>query len=603
MEHAPVAPPLRRAPRVVRDAVAFFGLFPRTEDCINVRALRLHALDAAHLRRTISGAWRFHSLLDLAVLTAGLRRAVARYPPVAGWVEAGRAPGELAPKWDAAAEGRGVAWFRAASPGRPPALDNEMGMYDAKCVPALRRHCLMAIQATHFPEVGATLLVASAFMDFLSAWCNECGAEAQAAASRHGGASKDAGGAAARARSPAPPPPPPVWDRRLLAVGAAASGGSSGSASPASSLDGGGSFGSSASGAKGGAAAGGQAPGRAGAARSMGGTSLSRTGSLSSVYGLSFLPQRSGPSLDAASWGGPAVWHVDVLSRAQNAAMLLYGMVSVINARTQAWLLRRRVADELKARLGGAMSKGAPPTGNDVISVLVVASAAWANPRKAAARGGLNAHIVVNARGRFGTAAGPDYFGSNSVLVPVWCPIDLLPAPGAATPYPTPALVAHIHDGLRAAIADPAGIVAARYEWMAAAAGAGVCGRVRACEAAALLAGDVCVDNVANYPSFSLKFGGPRVAEACATRFTPCTRLAWVMPAGPVADRGAGGASGDLRVSLPLKKREWARLAPHWEALGLEHIKTSLTCFAAFFQPAAVRNYFAEVTRTPLGGW
>ncbi|KAI8475250.1 MAG: hypothetical protein J3K34DRAFT_72256 [Monoraphidium minutum] len=595
--------------------------------------LQLHSMDASHLRRTLSGAWRFDSLLDLGTLTAALRRTVSRYPPVAGWLEP-RAGGGVALKWDAAAPNRGAAWFRASAPGLPPAVDDDEALYERDCLPTLERHCLLAIQATHFPDAGATLLVATidhvccdfqAFMDFLSAWCHECAAEA--------------GGAELKASCVVPAPPPPVWDRALLAPVPAApraaaallSGGGADTDSSCGSAAGGGDDARSVASddrwwsaddssdvtdddASDAARLGGidhklgtpaiAAPSRALVnvwAGAGGGASDDASSSCSSGSGAS-PPGRRGK--DAAFWPRPAAWHVDVLSRRQNASMLWRGVVSAINAETRTWVLPRAAIDGLKAALSGAMPAGGRgATANDVIAALVAAGAAWAGPRKVACRGGLNAHVVVNARGRFGHSAGADYFGSNSLLVPVWCPASLLPAPGVdASPLPSPALVAHIHSALRSALADPGGLMRARFEWMDAAQAAGVAGRVRACEAAALLDGDVCIDNVSNYPVFSLKFGGAASAAAASVRFIAFTRLGWVSPAGPGPDRAAGGSSGDLRLALPLKRRQWAALAPHWAALGLRHVKTGSTFDDVVYQPASVRNLLAEVTRTTLGG-
>ncbi|KAI8470212.1 MAG: hypothetical protein J3K34DRAFT_521561 [Monoraphidium minutum] len=795
--------------------------------------LELHALDASHLRRTISGAWRFDSLLDVAALKAALRRAVSRYPPVAGWIEGDAAGGGLLLKWDAAAPGRGAAWFRASSPGSPPCVDDAV---------------------THFPDDGSTLLVASvdhaccdfqAFMDFLSAWCHECAAAAEAAEASEGGADGAAAEPARRARSGAPAPLPPVWDRGLLAPlarrscsapavadadaadaaptaadavpvaaacaakpapkpapggaadddtavhvdepspfqlhtdssgssgaeprpGAAASStasdsdgdvdsddswctaatawpaagcgdeGAAGSAPPGllgsgsvralggsgsmRRLVGGGSLRAAGShslraagshslrtigsrslrgagshslraanslgaagsrslrahgshslrrhtvrlvdsnslqlqgsrslqqhgsrslqqrgsrslqqhgsrslqqhgslrlagsrgarlapdGSAGARAAGGVAPTpleriKSGSVSSFSRLFAGRAGSGSSGGSFSRLfSGRAAPAAkDAGFWPRPAAWHVDVLSRRQNAHMVGRGVLSALGAETRTWLLRKSAVAGLKGRLAAAMPGGAPPTANDVIAALVAASTAWAGPRKVAARGGLNAHVVVNARGRFGHGAGHDYFGSNSLLVPVWCPSELLPAPGAASPYPSPALVAHIHTALRSALSDPDGVIARRYEWMAAAQAAGVGGRVRACEAAALLDGDVCIDNVSNYPLFGFKFGGPRVAASASARFITCTRLAWVAPAGPGPDRAAGGPSGDLKLSLPLKRSQWAALAPFWEAVGLEQLRVTSTLDAAVYHPASLRNLMTEVTRSVLGG-
>jgi hypothetical protein len=99
---------------------------------------------------------------------------------------------------------------------------------------------------------------------------------------------------------------------------------------------------------------------------------------------------------------------------------------------------------------------------------------------------------------------GRDYFGNNSFVVPVWVPAHLLPAADAG-PLPAPALLAHLHSEVRDVLSQPDGLVRRRYEWMAGAQAAGVGGRMRACEAASLLSGDVTVDNCSNFPVFDLK--------------------------------------------------------------------------------------------------
>ncbi|KIY99798.1 hypothetical protein MNEG_8163 [Monoraphidium neglectum] len=118
---------IRPARQIVQATEAAAGRRRRAERRVNVRAaaaqprgeVELHAMDASHLRRTISGAWRFDGLMDAAALAAALQRTVDRYPLVAGWLEP-RSGGKLALRWDAAARGRGAAWFEAVAPGSPP---------------------------------------------------------------------------------------------------------------------------------------------------------------------------------------------------------------------------------------------------------------------------------------------------------------------------------------------------------------------------------------------------------------------------------------------------------------------------------------------------
>jgi hypothetical protein len=127
---------------------------------------------------------------------------------------------------------------------------------------------------------------------------------------------------------------------------------------------------------------------------------------------------------------------------------------------------------------------------------------------------------------RFGHAAGDDFFGNTSLLVPVWCPAALLPAADAPSPEPSAALAAHIHSALREELSAPAGLMRRRYEWMAAAQGAGVGGAVRSCEAAALLEGDVCIDNVSKYDEvFSVKVGVVGVCACVCAFVRVCVRL------------------------------------------------------------------------------
>ena len=200
---------------------------------------------------------------------------------------------------------------------------------------------------------------------------------------------------------------------------------------------------------------------------------------------------------------------------------------------------------------------------------------------------------------RFGQATGRDYFGNDSLLVPVWCPSFLLPPAGAPSPLPSPALAAHVHSSLRGMIAAPGGLMRRRYRWMAAAQAAGEAARVRHCEAASLLDGDVCVDNVSNYHLPALRFGCAGAATASATKFIVCPRLAWVTAAS--ASLGAAAAGG-LRVSLPLALPEWEALRPHWEGLGLELVKCYPAVDQAAYHPAFIRNQLCEVTRSTLTG-
>ena len=76
------------------------------------------------------------------------------------------------------------------------------------------------------------------------------------------------------------------------------------------------------------------------------------------------------------------------------------GLKCLISCEARDWVLPRAVIGRLKAELGTALAPGgAGLTANDVLSSLLVASVAWADPARVAARGGLNVHIVVNARG------------------------------------------------------------------------------------------------------------------------------------------------------------------------------------------------------------
>jgi hypothetical protein len=186
-------------------------------------------------------------------------------------------------------------------------------------------------------------------------------------------------------------------------------------------------------------------------------------------------------------------------------ARLLY---EIGGSRSQTWLLPRAALDRLKASLGGDFPPGSPgPTANDVMSALLLGAGAWLTPERVEARGGMNLVVVINARGRFGLGVDRAFFGTNSYPVPVWVPAGMLPAGAAAggSPLPSPALLAYVHAAVRDMLAQPDGLVRKRYEWMAGASAAGVGARMRACEAASMLGGDVTIDNVSNYPVFDLK--------------------------------------------------------------------------------------------------
>ncbi|GBF96615.1 hypothetical protein Rsub_09361 [Raphidocelis subcapitata] len=562
--------------------------------------VELHALDAQNLRRAIVGTWCFDDLLELPRLQAAFERAVSRYPVVAGWLaRAPGRPGTLLLRWDAAARGRGAVWVAAEAAGAPPDILDSLAMQGARLVPPLRRHALLAV--TSFPEAGRTLVVASidhvaadmaAFMDFLSAWCNECAPPASDAAS-----------------APAVPmPPPPVWDRSPLAALPPLSFAEAGSSGAGDSEDGDGDGDGGCGGAGSPERAGGGAwSGRARSVASSGAASLvtsASTGSLSSWGSSGSLlggvaPPKPHRSRLGRFWEGPQVWEADPFCRISGTGMLAKMFWSVVGCRTQSWLLPRAAISDLKARLGPGLP--APPTANDLLCALLAAATAWLVPEKVAARGGMNVNVVINARGRFGLSIGHDFFGNNSFVVPVWVPAHLLPAASDA-PLPAPALVAYLHAAVREVLSQPDGLVRRRYEWMAGAQAAGVGGRARACEAVSLLRGDVTVDNVSNFPVFNLKFGAARVAAAATTRFVSSTRLAWITAAGPGPDRAKGGPDGDLLITVPMPAAHWPRLAPHWRAAGLSLRLDRPSHAAAASHPAVMRYVAAEATRTALAG-
>jgi hypothetical protein len=239
-----------------------------------------------------------------------------------------------------------------------------------------------APQVTQFPDANATLMVITidhvvadykSFLDFLSAWSDEC--EAIAAASRGVGAAPCAKWGAR---------PAPVWDRSLLvdlsppvsrassSSGSGSSGSRDGTRTPPQAASEGGSSGVADNGVS-----------SSGSGSTDGSSAVARAGK------------------DSAFWEGEPVWHVDVLSRRQNVLMLGKGLLGMAGCESRSWVLPRAAIDGLKARLSGAAGGGAAvqPTTNDVLSALVAASVAWVSPGKVARRGGLNAHVVVNSRG------------------------------------------------------------------------------------------------------------------------------------------------------------------------------------------------------------
>lgn len=63
-----------------------------------------------------------------------------------------------------------------------------------------------------------------------------------------------------------------------------------------------------------------------------------------------------------------------------------------------------------------------------------------------------------------------------------------------------------------------------------------------------------------------------------------------------------GSSHGDLRVSLALKRKKWARLAPWWKAMGLRQVGALGTLDVMIYHPTSLRNLVSEVTRTPVMG-
>ncbi|GBF95827.1 hypothetical protein Rsub_08263 [Raphidocelis subcapitata] len=599
--------------------------------------VELHALDTQQMRRITCAAWRFDGLLDADALERALERSVAEHPPLAGWLYRRRRDGRLMLRWDPARRARGAVWVRAAAAGAPPAnLHDGLALQSARLLPPLRRHALLAVQVTHFPDAGATLVVVSSdhtacdmhglMRHFLAMLDRLCSEEAAGGARARAAAAAGAPAAAAAAK------PGPVWDRSLLLAPPAHGWGAwRGSSCTLSSLGGGDECGLSASESTDDLASpssAGTDAASASAARSSSGGGLrgafpsgSSISSLASTSGggggaAGARPRRGGlrrvPS-DASFWDGPErLWGApDPFSRLSSIAMLSKLFFSLPASRSQTWLLPRSVVNDLKARLGSDLPRGAAPTANDVVSALLLATVAAVEPERVAARGGMNLQLIVNARGRFGLDVGPEFFGNLSVMLPVWIPADLLlPAPAsdccapasdcrapapdcAALPALSPALLAHAHRAIRDAVARPDGVGAARHEWMAKAHEAGLGARMRAFEPTGLLAGDIAVDNVSSYPLFDLRFGAKAPAAAASLRFVPCPRFVWVAP---------GSASGDLLLSVPLPEAQWARIAPRWRAAGLrlERDVPALHEFAA--HPAGVRACLTEVTRSAIAG-
>jgi hypothetical protein len=55
-------------------------------------------------------------------------------------------------------------------------------------------------------------------------------------------------------------------------------------------------------------------------------------------------------------------------------------------------------------------------------------------------------------------------------------------------------------------------------------------------------------------------------------------------------------------VSLALKRKKWARLAPWWKAMGLRQVGALGTLDVMIYHPTSLRNLVSEVTRTPVMG-
>jgi hypothetical protein len=227
-----------------------------------------------------------------------------------------------------------------------------------------------------------------AFIDFLSAWCNECSTATNTTTTTTAAAGPQGVSSTSSRAKGAAAPPLPVWDRALLV---ALSEASDGGGSDAGSADGGSTRGRSPS----------------AGSRSGSGSRISVDSGGSSAASRSTVASRassgggSRASKDSSFWGGESAWHCDVLSKRNGMAMLTGGLVGMMACQTRTWLLPRPAIAALKARLGTAMAwegKGAP-TANDVLSAVLAASVAWVTPGKVARRGGLNVHVVVNARG------------------------------------------------------------------------------------------------------------------------------------------------------------------------------------------------------------
>ena len=90
---------------------------------------------------------------------------------------------------------------------------------------------------------------------------------------------------------------------------------------------------------------------------------------------------------------------VHPLSRVHTALTLLQGGLQLAGCQTRIWVLPKALISSLKQSLGAGMPGGSTPTANDVLGALLASSMAWLEPQRVASRGGLNLHVVVNARG------------------------------------------------------------------------------------------------------------------------------------------------------------------------------------------------------------
>lgn len=76
---------------------------------------------------------------------------------------------------------------------------------------------------------------------------------------------------------------------------------------------------------------------------------------------------------------------------------LIKGGLHMMACQTRLWVLPSTLIASLKQRV--VLPGGSSPTTNDILGALLVASMAWLEPCRVQRRGGLNLHVVVNARG------------------------------------------------------------------------------------------------------------------------------------------------------------------------------------------------------------